>query len=245
MPSATLVPEGLTLRNLVLHGKPTLPEQARAALSRNSKVGAARKMVESGAGAGAWAAGLESLEAWTAKALDLEISDLIAWAWNTQNSVREAMQRTAQDPDRVENVPLATHTIKSTHHPYIEISLGDIPIQTITFDLTAEIDLEGAVLTIQQGAIDSVTPGSCKGNLELALEGVEVSRPVGRRRVEHLDLERVQVLGPGLLVEVEPVGSAQAPHAAPPPPDQHTPSRHARPLRARPESPAYDRMRFP
>jgi hypothetical protein len=169
MTNAKTKAEGLSLRDLVLHGETHLPDLSRAAMLRSPQIDAVRKIVESGVGASAWAAGVESLEACAMRVLDLEVSDLIAWAWNTQSSIREAMKLTAEDPDKIENVPLVTHTIQSTHHPYIEISLGEKVIRTITFDLTTKIDLEGAVLTIQQGEIDSIKPGSCRGEVRLEL----------------------------------------------------------------------------
>ena len=65
-------------------------------------------------------------------------------------------------------MPLAEHTAKSEHHPYVEILLKEQPVGQIVFDLEFSLALEGFVLKIQDGTIREIHTGSGKGECSLS-----------------------------------------------------------------------------
>jgi hypothetical protein len=109
----------------------------------------------------------------TASLLDLDVLDLLLDAWKKFDEVEKCadQQQSNHDPALV---PLVEHTLKSKHHPYIEVLIQDRPVDRITFDLEFELTLNAFALEMQDGRILEVQTGSAEGEVSLSLAGVDL-----------------------------------------------------------------------
>lgn len=95
--------------------------------------------------------------------LNIGVLDIMVMAWNKYSLLLKYLDREKYSPDETFLVPLAEHTIKSEHHPYIEVLINDKMIGKIGFDINISLKLEGIILKIQDGKIKEILTGSCKG----------------------------------------------------------------------------------
>ncbi len=65
--------------------------------------------------------------------------------------------------------PLAEHTVKSEHHPYVEILVNGQSTGRIVFDVSIVLILKGFVLKIQDARIKAVQTGSLQGKGKFSL----------------------------------------------------------------------------
>jgi hypothetical protein len=105
---------------------------------------------------------------------DISIVGLMLRAWKSYNFVSKYLGADAPNPDEMVLVPLAEHSIESTHQPYIQVSRGGAPLLKIKFTALLEIDVEGLVLKIQSRRIREVAAGSFTGSGILKCEGVTI-----------------------------------------------------------------------
>jgi len=95
--------------------------------------------------------------------LNVNIPDIMVAAWSKYRTIREYLDSEKYPPDETLLVPLAGHTIRSEHHPYVEILINDEPVGKINFNINLALVLEGITLKIKGGKIREILTGSCKG----------------------------------------------------------------------------------
>jgi hypothetical protein len=95
---------------------------------------------------------------------DVDVGLLLVSAWRKYGELKEFGDPKKHGPDESILVPLGKHTLKVAYSPYLEILFNDRPLGKIVFDVTLSFDLEGFVLTIQNGKIMKVRTGSCQGS---------------------------------------------------------------------------------
>jgi hypothetical protein len=93
---------------------------------------------------------------------DVDIGWLLVTGWSKYRELREYADATKHPPDESNLVPLGTHTLNIAYSPYMEILYNGQPFGKVAFDITLSFDLEGFVLTIQNGKIKKIHTGSCK-----------------------------------------------------------------------------------
>ena len=91
-------------------------------------------------------------------------------AWRKYGALAEYTDPSRHPPEEVALVPLADHTVRSDHHPYLEVLIDDRPIGKITFDITLAVTLRGFELKLQGGKIKAIQTGSWQGKAGVALE---------------------------------------------------------------------------
>lgn len=97
------------------------------------------------------------------EALDVGFVDVFTGAWIKLKELQAYRDRKAHPPSEVAMVPLARHSIRSTHRPAVEILLGEQRIFELAFDVALELQLDGFVLKIQDGRILEIASGRFKG----------------------------------------------------------------------------------
>jgi hypothetical protein len=100
--------------------------------------------------------------------LDVPLLGVLLSAWKKYREVKNIAG--PEGRSATEKVSLAQHTLKSEHHPYLEIRLKGVPVETLHFTVVVELVLEGFILTIQDRKITPVETGRMKGQGSLALE---------------------------------------------------------------------------
>jgi hypothetical protein len=92
------------------------------------------------------------------KLVHVSIADVLTGGWNQH--ARFAKYTDPQfPPEKVSRVPLATHHIKSTYKPYIELLVDGKTSGTIPLTLEVDLVVEGVILVIQGGRFMRVEAG--------------------------------------------------------------------------------------
>lgn len=134
-------------------------------------------------------------------ALDIRIVDIIATAWNTRRELRQYTDRAKHPADQIIDHALGKHDIRSTHKPRVQIVLDNSPLgPELEFEVTVALNLEAAILRIQDGRIMFARLGKIFGTGTIKCEGATLfSRPT-----KAVQLQLTLSFGQGL-----PIGSTQ------------------------------------
>jgi hypothetical protein len=106
--------------------------------------------------------------------LDLNVIDVMMACWKKYMEIARYADRKKYGPEEEILVPLVAHTVKSQHHPYIQILLKEREVGRVTFDLDFSLILEGFVLKIRDARIVEILTGSGKGEGALSLAEVSI-----------------------------------------------------------------------
>ena len=114
--------------------------------------------------------------------LDVDLSSILAGAWNRARDIRDYGERSRADPEKDFLLTLSEHSIRSTHKPWVDIVVNGARDGRITFDVDVGLKLKGFQLLIRNGRIRAVTTGPCEASGKVSLDGCvlleEKSRPV-------------------------------------------------------------------
>ena len=130
-------------------------------------------------------------------ALDMRIVDILATAWNTRRELRQYLDRAKYPPDQIADHALGRHDIRATHKPRLQIMLDNSPLgPEIEFDIAIALNLEAAVLRIQDARIMFARLGKVFGTGTIKCEGATLfSRPT-----KAVTLPFTLSFGPGLAI---------------------------------------------
>lgn len=106
--------------------------------------------------------------------LDIRLTDILLTAWKRYLSLRKFLDRTQYPPERIALLPLMEHTLNSTHHPWIEFRINDLPAGRLDFAIHLSLVLKGMILVIQDGRIKALQTGECLARGSVSCEGVTV-----------------------------------------------------------------------
>jgi hypothetical protein len=139
-----------------------------------------------------WVRGLVAEKA--SDVMNLNVVEVLAEAWKKYAEIEKYADRQKYGPEESILAPLAEHTVKSKHHPYVEILLHEKSIGQVEFDLEFSLTLEGFVLKIQDGIIREIQTGSAKGEGKLTLATVTLFK----RETKPVDFPGHISLGEGI-----------------------------------------------
>jgi hypothetical protein len=118
-----------------------------------------------------WSAVSNTLSDAVAKALEVSMADILSGAWSKLQSLQEYRDPERHPPEEISMVPLAKHSITSSHKPSVELLSGEQVIATLTFTAEAKLVVEGAALKIQNARIMGLASGTFSGSGSLQFEG--------------------------------------------------------------------------
>ncbi|MBZ5538076.1 MAG: hypothetical protein LAO31_19145 [Acidobacteriia bacterium] len=147
-----------------------LPPAARTAVESSRFMPALREALLKESRAIKWGAVSDVLVKKILETLDVPLLDILLPAWKKYREIEEFADPKKYPPADTYLVSLAEHTVKSEHHPYVEVLFKGATLGRIDFTLTVELTLEGFVLQIQGGRIKAIRTGTIKGQGSLALE---------------------------------------------------------------------------
>lgn len=116
--------------------------------------------------------------------LDISIPEILVRAWSRLVSLREYADPEKHPPDEVSLVPLVEHTVRSAHHPKVEVRLGESLVHTVVFDTVVELAIEGATVEVQAGAIRAIRTGTVQGTGTVSVAG----QPLVRKETSEIEL---------------------------------------------------------
>jgi hypothetical protein len=126
--------------------------------------------------------------------LKIDPSKLLVDTWARGREFQRYADPQQYPPDETVLVKLARHVIRSAHQPRVEVRAGETLVDTVDFELSLAITIEGAVLKIRDGKIWEVAVGDCTASGELRCEG----HSLAKRESEPFEL-------PGKLVLRKPM----------------------------------------
>jgi len=159
----------VSLSEFFLDGQTDLTGHIRRAL--------AKKDVAGHAGAAAmltWRLMPEAIGEQLAVLLNIPLSDILRGAWNKGYALRQQLQKSAKTPDKDLFVQLVEHKVTSTHEPYVALLRNGQEVGRLTFTISVELVLQGAVLRIRDGKVREVQTGQIKGKGSVKLYGATV-----------------------------------------------------------------------
>jgi hypothetical protein len=152
----------------------------------------------------------EQLASVTAGLLDLDLGDVLIYAWRTREQLVKAARQTRQIPGRHEVVQLGTHRITSAHNPTIELLIDGVKVHTFRFQLTVIFDIDVAALIIRDGLLTALKAGdgaiTCTLTLEMPGGDVEL---VNQQR--KINLHLIINIGHGIPLLPADVGDGARP----------------------------------
>ncbi|WP_329316002.1 hypothetical protein OG723_38395 [Streptomyces sp. NBC_01278] len=203
------VVEPLTVRDLLLGPEERAPEALAESLQAHGAVTGLLPGVHGLTTAADRAVGRE-LATVVNGFLDLDLVSLLASGWSKYEALKEAARRTRRAPGSEEVVALATHTIRSEHHPSVDLLVDGAQAATVAVNLTVLFRISGLVGVVRDGLLVAARSGQCTVEAKLAVRDIVVVSREGR-----LDL-------PAALRLREPIDLLRhrppAPPTAPPPP---------------------------
>lgn len=142
---------------------------------------------------------MEDVGATIAELLNIPVSDIFVKSWKETDAIKELLAESRKSPGAVTNIELADHTIKSKHHPHIEVRQKKAAAKKIEFTVLLLFKLQGFSVRIQNGHVIEMRTGPCELQGTLEYQGLAV--------VEHkngpIALPQVIVFNEGLKVEVK------------------------------------------
>ena len=188
---------GLTARNLLLgSGLEDGTAALRQALSEHDVLDAVGGKLSRLTGEGREAAN-DALAATAAGLLDVDLGDVLIYAWRTQERLADAARETLRAPGRKEIVQLASHQVTSTHNPAVDLLADGVRVHTFHFQLNLVLTIEVAAVIVQSGRLVAVKAGdgSVSGTLTLKMPGGDATL---LHQEHQIDLHLVIRVGNGI-----------------------------------------------
>ena len=127
--------------------------EIKSRLEKSDRIASLREKVSNSVGKPGWPMALEEIFKKTVDLLDISVLDLLVGGWDTYQGLKKYRDKEKYPSTQSVLVPLAEHTVKSEHHPRIEIFINDEPVGTIGFEITLTFTARGVILLIQDGRI--------------------------------------------------------------------------------------------
>ena len=96
-------------------------------------------------------------------ALDVNINQILLSAWSQHRDLVNDLERSRQLKGETLLVPLADHTIRSTHHPAVEVMINDRRVAAFKFNANLMMRIQGAVVKVEGGEVVGVEAGAWHG----------------------------------------------------------------------------------
>lgn len=128
--------------------------------------------------------------------MEIDLGQILGRAWVKLHELRKYADKTRYAENETIWVALADHSVKSEHHPHLDVISNDIKVGQLDFLVTLSILLKGVKLKIQAGRIKAFRTGSCKGSGELKIGGISLIK----QETKEIDLGKEISLGEGILI---------------------------------------------
>lgn len=96
-------------------------------------------------------------------ALEVSLHQILLSAWAQHRDLIDNLEKSRQMKGETVLVPLADHTIRSTHHPAVEVMVNDRRVAAFKFNANLMMRIQRAVLKIESGAVVGIESGSWQG----------------------------------------------------------------------------------
>lgn len=145
---------------------------------------------------------LEDIRSTIEELLNIPVGDIFVASWKETDAIKKLLEESRTSPEALTNVELADHTIKSKHHPHIEVRQKKGTSKKIEFALRLLFSLQGFSLRIQNGLITEIRTGPCEMQGTLQYQGLAVAE----QKNGPIKLPEVIVFNHGKKIEVTQSG---------------------------------------
>lgn len=144
---------------------------------------------------------MEDVGARIEELLEIPVSDIFVTSWKETDAIKNLLAESRTAPEAITNVELSDHSIKSVHHPHIEMRQKKAASKKVEFTLRLLFKLQGFSLRIQNGLIKEIRTGPCEMQGTLEYQGLTVAEqkdaPVSLPAVIAFgDVRKAEVAGP-------------------------------------------------
>ena len=105
--------------------------------------------------------------------LDIEVVKIIVNSWIDNDFFQQINQIKDAEPNETIIIPLAQHTITSTHNPYLEIIYNGKVVHTINFEVNVDFHFKAVNLSFQDKKLKEISSGECNINGEFLCEKIK------------------------------------------------------------------------
>lgn len=138
--------------------------------------------------------------------LDIPIPEIVARAWSGYKELHKYRDRDTYPPGETFLLPTAKHTIRSEHHPVLEIRINGKEISKIEFTVSVALLLDGLILKVQDARIKEIIIGSCAGEGSIMCQKTVILT----RKSPSIYLPESVNLGEGIpIVSVDDIGKGR------------------------------------
>jgi hypothetical protein len=112
---------------------------------------------------------------------DIPLVGLMISAWNDFRELKDCADPDKHPPNERISLSLVDHDLEASFEPHLDIAISGLPAVRIDFEITAEIELAGIELTIENAVIRSLRIGSCQAAAKVKCEGAVILERSSRR----------------------------------------------------------------
>ena len=117
-----------------------------------------------------WNQALKDISGKAPEVLDLSIPEILVAAWKKYKILFEWLDYMKCPLGKEKKVDLVSHTIKSIHHPFLEIMVNGVKTQVIEFEIELSLVIHAITLKLQGGRLKEISAGNCRGELRVQCE---------------------------------------------------------------------------
>lgn len=139
------------------------PQEMRTKIEKVDQVSSLREKISTAVGKAVWPVAFDEIARKALSLLEIRVTDILLGAWNKYQGLKKYLDKDRYPPTQSVLVPLAEHTVKSQHQPYVEILVNDEVAARVTFQVDLAFTVRGVLLLVQDGRIKSVKTGEIKG----------------------------------------------------------------------------------
>jgi hypothetical protein len=164
----------LTLCDLFEVDTKDLPTRVETALDIQQAALNARQEIKQRSRAIQWSWVRKAVAEESRNLLNLNVIDVLVDAWKKYMQIEQYADPLKYGHGEKILLPLAEHTMKSKHHPSVQILLENHEAGAIQFNLEFSLTLDGFVLMIQDAKLLEIETGSGTGEGSLSLAEVDL-----------------------------------------------------------------------
>jgi hypothetical protein len=102
------------------------------------------------------------------------LAELVMGGWRTHLAIKQAIQKSLNEPGVDQVVPLRNHTITASRSHDLDVDVDGVRVMTLTAQLIVRLQLYDAVAVVRDGHVVAVRSGQAKAVGTVTVEGVEV-----------------------------------------------------------------------
>ena len=183
------MPDGVSLADLLPQRLESLPDRARATLSRDEQVAGMRL---------AWGYVGSQLQQALRSMLDIPAMEALAGGWSTAAKLAEFADPARHPPGERSVIELGEHELGREFKPVIAVTIGSCPCLELDFTFAVSAKFGGVKLAIADGHILGGETGDAWASGQLSLHGVPLHKPAESRKVALP--EAFEFAAPGVLI---------------------------------------------